>query len=548
MTLPAVGDLLAGKYRIVKLLGKGGMGVVFLAKHEILRQHVAIKMVLPEVALDPVFVARFMNEARAAAGIRNEHVAQVLDVASLESGAPYMVLEYLEGHDLSDILADTEGHLAIETSVDWMLEALEAVAQAHQLGIVHRDLKPANLFLATRQDGSRVIKVLDFGISKATNPGDVNDVAVTSTQALLGSPGYMAPEQIRSSKSVDARADVWSVGVVLYKLLTKVEPFVGDSFGALFGAIFSEDPLRVRERRPDVPAALEDVVFRCLARERDQRYPNVADLARSLAPFASPQGRASVERVCRTLGVSASAPVAPAPPPNSGSTSPSAPDFPKPPKLSEITGASNDDAVSLLSKSMGDDGMGRAASGPPPSQVHTVMDASLSAGLSEQAQPPRARGRATLVIGGALVFVAVAGAAVVAAGGSSKRSTGTDGVGMVASTDVPPIGSARSASQSSSASPSASVAGALPSAEPSGSASGTASASASGSAAATAANMKPPATGATGATGAAGGRPAVATTAPGLRPTMAAAASSAKPAPSAKPKPPDDSVLSGGRN
>jgi serine/threonine protein kinase len=540
MTLPAVGDILAGKYKIVKLLGKGGMGVVFLAKHEILRQHVAIKMVLPEVALDPVFVARFMNEARAAAGIRNEHVAQVLDVASLESGAPYMVLEYLEGHDLSDVLTDTEGDLAIETSVDWLLEALEAVAQAHQLGIIHRDLKPANLFLSTRQDGSRVIKVLDFGISKATNPGDVNDVAVTSTQALLGSPGYMAPEQIRSSKSVDARADVWSVGVILYKLLTKVEPFVGDSFGALFGAIFSEDPVRIRDRRPEVPVALEDVVFRCLARERDQRYPNVADLARALAPFASLEGRASVERVCRTLGVSASAPVAPAPPPTSGSSSPSGPEFSQLPKLAAITGASNDRAsVSPLSESMGDVGMGRAASGPPPSQVHTVMDASLSAGLSSEAQPPKAKGRATLVIGAAVVFVAVAGAAVVAAGGIGKRATGTDGVGMVASSDVRTSGSAPLPLPS----PSASAAGTLPSAElaatPRPTAATVGSASASTSASAMAATPKP--------AGAGGVRPAVPTTAPGLRPTTAAV-TSAKAVPSAKPKPPDDSVLGGGRN
>jgi serine/threonine protein kinase len=537
MSLPAVGDILAGKYKIVKLLGKGGMGVVFLAKHEILRQHVAIKMVLPEVALDPVFVARFMNEARAAAGIRNEHVAQVLDVASLESGAPYMVLEYLEGHDLSDVLTNTEGFLAIETSVDWILEALEAVAQAHQLGIIHRDLKPANLFLSTRQDGSRVVKVLDFGISKATNPGDVNDVAVTSTQALLGSPGYMAPEQIRSSKSVDARADVWSVGVILYKLLTKVEPFVGDSFGALFGAIFSEDPVRIRERRPEVPVALEDVVFRCLARERDQRYPNVADLARSLAPFASPEGRASIERVCRTLGVSASAPVAPAPPPTSGSTSPSGPDFSQLPKLAEITGASDDAAsVSPLSESMGDDGMGRAASGPPPSQVHTVMDASLSAGLSE-AEPPKAKGRSTLMIGAAVVFVGVAAAAVAAVSGTDKRATGTDGVGMVASSDVRPGGSAQSPSPSPSPSPSTSVAAALPSAEPS----ATAATGGSASASATATGAKPPIAGGGGV------RPAVPTTAPGLRPTTAAA-TSAKPAPSAKPKLPDDSVLGGGRN
>jgi len=525
MSLPAVGDTLAGKYKIVKQLGKGGMGVVFLAKHEILRQHVAIKMVLPEVALDPVFVARFMNEARAAAGIRNEHVAQVLDVATLESGAPYMVLEYLEGKDLSDVVAEKDGHVSIENSVDWILEALEAVAQAHALGIIHRDLKPANLFLATRQDGSRVIKVLDFGISKATNPGDVNDVAVTSTQALLGSPGYMAPEQIRSSKSVDARADVWSIGVILYKLLTKEEPFVGDSFGALFGAIFSEDPVRVRERRADVPAALEDVVFRCLSRERDQRYASVADLARALAPFASVEGRASVERVCRTLGVSASAPVPSPPPPKS--PSPSAPDFPK---LAQITAALPDSAAGSPSSASG----GRSASAPPPSQVHTVMDASLSADKAE-VEPPKTKGRGALMIGAAVAACGVV-AAVVGFGVMGKHASDPEKAHAVPSGEVQPAASAPSLSASTEAPvPSASTSATATAVEVASAAS--ASASASAVAAATSKKPVPPSTPIT--------KPAVPATTPSAHTATTKPVTSA---PTTKAKPPDDSVLGGGRN
>jgi serine/threonine protein kinase len=534
--LPGIGDTLAGKYKIVKQLGKGGMGVVFLARHEILRQHVAIKMVLPEVALDPVFVARFMNEARAAAGIRNEHVAQVLDVAMLDTGAPYMVLEFLEGTDLSDLISAAEKDLATETCVDWVLEALEAVAQAHALGIVHRDLKPANLFLAKRQDGSEIIKVLDFGISKATNPGDVTDVAVTSTQALLGSPGYMAPEQIRSSKSVDARADVWSVGVILYKLLTKHEPFTGDSFGALFAAIFSDDPVRVRERRADVPAGLEDVVFRCLARERDQRYPNVVELARALGPFASVEGRASVDRVARTLRtgvVPASSPTTSAPPATSAAASSSQPD---PAELSNVTGAvfeleggsTADDEPAVDPVKESTTGSGRSAMAA--SQIHTVMDASLNAGQAV-APPPKTKNLGALKVAAAALVVGI-GAVVVVVGVTGKRAAGTEGTGMVPSSDLHATTSAVPTNTASAASAEAPTSTAALAATATGSAP-VASASASSTASAVvAANRRPATTPATPMT-----------TSP-----ASARVTAVKPAPSAKPKAPDDSVLGGGRN
>ncbi|MCL2723195.1 MAG: protein kinase [Polyangiaceae bacterium] len=299
--LPNVGDVVAGKYRIERVLGKGSMGMVYRAQHEILRKPVAIKMVLPQLADIPAIASRFVNEARAAARIRSEHVAQVLDVGRLENGIPFMVLELLEGQDLSDFVEGFKEHLPIASVVDIVLEALEALALAHSLGIVHRDLKPSNIFLAHRPDGSCVVKVLDFGISKATtlsNPFD--DTAVTLTNVSLGTPAYMSPEQIRNAKHVDARADIWSIGVILYTLLTKTDPFVGDSVGAVFASILEDTPKRLRAIRPEVPEVLDNVVIKCLERDRRRRYANVAELAKALAPMASTAGQGSAERVCRT--------------------------------------------------------------------------------------------------------------------------------------------------------------------------------------------------------------------------------------------------------
>jgi tRNA A-37 threonylcarbamoyl transferase component Bud32 len=296
------GEVLTEKYRIERLLGQGGMGAVYLAHHEILNQHVALKTLLPEIAENAEAVARFLNEARASARIRNEHVAQVMDVGKLPNGSAYMVLEYLEGSDLSAVL-DERGPLPIMEAVDYLLQSLEAVSVAHAIGIIHRDLKPANLFLTKRQDGSPFIKVLDFGISKAQNPLTPSaSSGVTATRAVLGSPAYMSPEQVKSSKHVDARADIWSMGVILYRLLTNVAPFDGETLGAVFAAIIEETPAPVSSHRPEIPPELDAVVKKCLARNRDERYQDCGELATALVPFASPDGVQSVDRVCRSLG------------------------------------------------------------------------------------------------------------------------------------------------------------------------------------------------------------------------------------------------------
>jgi len=282
--LPVPGDLFQGKYRIQRLLGKGGMGAVFAADHVDLGTRVAVKFLLAEAAANEEANARFKQEARAAAQIHNDHVARVVDV-SIEGGLPFMVMEYLEGQDLSQLLEDRTT-VPPEEACGFLLQACDAIHAAHAAGIIHRDLKPSNLFLATRPDGSQIVKVLDFGISKAQNGLGPMSGALTSTKAMLGSPLYMSPEQLRSSKSVDARADIWALGVILYELLTGSVPYNGENLGELFASILEQDPLPVRQRAPHVAPELEAVVMRCLQRQASARYSSVAELAFCLAPFA----------------------------------------------------------------------------------------------------------------------------------------------------------------------------------------------------------------------------------------------------------------------
>jgi serine/threonine-protein kinase len=304
--LPEPGDLLAQKYRVLRTIGRGGMGIVFAATHELLHQTVAIKLLVPELAAHPDAIGRFLNEARASARIRSEHVATVMDVGTLEGGAAYMVMEFLEGSDLEALLA-ADGVMSVEKVTQCMLQALEGIAHAHALGIIHRDLKPSNLFLSVRPDGALSIKVLDFGISKAPRKDD--DGAATHTHEMLGSPLFMSPEQVRSAKTVDARSDLWSLGVIMYRLLTGTTPFVGDNFGEVLAAILVQPYVAVAEVRPGVPAGFSEVIDRCLERDRDRRYANAAELAMALEPFAGGHTD-SVARVCRVLGVRREAPSA----------------------------------------------------------------------------------------------------------------------------------------------------------------------------------------------------------------------------------------------
>jgi hypothetical protein len=291
------GEILAGKYRVDRVLGVGGMGVVAAAHHLELDDKVAIKFLLPETLGNAEAVTRFAREARAAVKIKSEHVARVSDVGKLENGAPYMVMEYLEGTDLSGWLSK-HGPLPSEQAVEFILQASEAIAEAHALGIVHRDLKPANLFVIRRPDGALSIKVLDFGISKMTSlTGSGGEGSMTRTSTMMGSPIYMSPEQIQSSKDVDQRGDIWALGVILYELITGEPPFGGEHMAELIFSIISASPASMRVRRPDLPPQLEAVIMHCLEKQRSSRFPNVEEMAIALLPFAPKRSAVSVERI-----------------------------------------------------------------------------------------------------------------------------------------------------------------------------------------------------------------------------------------------------------
>jgi serine/threonine protein kinase len=296
------GDLLAGKYRVEKVLGFGGMGVVVSAFRGDLEQRVAVKFLSQAAAERPDAAERFRREARAAAKIRSEHVARVLDVGTLDTGLPYMVMEYLEGNDIAEELRRL-GRLPMLEAVEFVLQAIEALAEAHAAGVVHRDLKPGNLFLAQRADGTRRVKVLDFGISKALSGTSVEELSLTKTAALIGSPLYMAPEQMRSAKDVDTRADIWSLGAMLYEMLTGEPPYTGESIPQLCAALLHDDPIPLRQHRPEIPEGLELAVLRCLMKDRNNRFPSVFELGRALLPFALADSRIHVERAERVLGV-----------------------------------------------------------------------------------------------------------------------------------------------------------------------------------------------------------------------------------------------------
>jgi len=287
-----IGAVLAGRYRVEHVLGMGGMGVVVKAMHLQLHQPVAMKFLLPEVLGNQQIVQRFLREAQAAVRLKSEHVARVIDVGSLDTGAPYMVLEYLEGSDLSNI---PRSQLSVGGIIDLMLQACEALAEAHSLGIIHRDVKPANFFITRGADGAALLKVLDFGISKTPVTGP----HLTATQSVMGTPAYMSPEQMRSSRDVDQRSDIWALGIVLYELLQGAPPFGGDTFSSMIIKVVTE-PLPLMT--VPLPGDLAAIVYRCLEKDPARRFQNVAELAYALAPYAQTATQASIS-VARTRGI-----------------------------------------------------------------------------------------------------------------------------------------------------------------------------------------------------------------------------------------------------
>ncbi|WP_394841038.1 serine/threonine protein kinase [Pendulispora brunnea] len=275
------GEVIAAKYRVERIIGSGDMGVVVAARHVQLGFLVAIKFMHPEAVNSPHAAKRFFREARAVARLRGEYATRVRDFGTLASGPPYIVMDLLEGSDLESLL-QKRGALPVSEAVAYVLDACAAMDEAHQAGIVHRDLKPKNLFLTRRPDGTPLVKVLDFGISKLAATEEDRAGSPTRTGSILGSPGFMSPEQIRDSKRVDARADIYGLGAVLYYLLANDYPFAAVGVSELFGKILYDPPRSLRDRRPDVPVALEAVVGRCLQKKATDRYSNVKELMAAL--------------------------------------------------------------------------------------------------------------------------------------------------------------------------------------------------------------------------------------------------------------------------
>jgi serine/threonine-protein kinase len=402
--LPRPGDVVCGKYRIEGPLGHGGMGVVLAATDTSLGRAVAIKLLPPHKSSSPDAVARFLREARAAAAIQSEHVVRVFEVDTFVTGTPFIVMERLVGADLAQVLED-RGPMPIDVACDTILQACQALGEAHRLGIVHRDLKPGNLFVAQRPDGTTCLKVLDFGISKGATFEAEGGPSLTSTGAVMGTPLYMSPEQLRSLRDADARTDIWALGAILFELLTRSLIYEAETASALCAMIAMDPPIPLRARLPSAPIELEAIILRCLHKDPAGRFQDVAALADALAPYASDRGRLSVEVVSRVVRGS-SAPLAF----GRGSGVPPAPTTPRslPPTLGNDTTVDapifRDSGPPLSPPFTTPSGPPLAFPAPPPSAPTTQV------GWQQPSAPPSG-GRLGLALGlGAVAVVVVGGA------------------------------------------------------------------------------------------------------------------------------------------
>ena len=404
-----LGDVLLGKYRVERVLGKGGMGIVVAARHLELGELFAIKLLLPSTVADPEMNERFIREARAAARLRSEHVARVHDVGRLPSGAPYMVMEHLDGSDLRTLVR-RDGPLPIEDAVTYVLQACEAIAEAHGAGIIHRDIKPANLFLIRRPNGSASVKVLDFGISKQTG---VDEVELTVTGALLGSPMYMSPEQIARSKSADARSDIWAMGVVLYELVAGRGPFKAATVIELIALVLQEEPEPPRELRPDLPPPLEAVILRCLRKQPGERFQSMGELAAALNEARRPAMNAQLNG---TFMLSSQ--------PRSGSL-PSLPPLLEPPAVQAQTAAmtrSPSPSQETFSATVGPPAA-IIARAPIPPGAAVIEATSPGWGHTRGAAAPKPRSKAPWIVKGAVALAMLVAGAWFAVGISSRKMT-----------------------------------------------------------------------------------------------------------------------------
>lgn len=286
------GEVIEGRWRIESELGEGGAGYVVKALDLERSELVALKFLLPSAAKDPELVQRFHREAKAASMLHSAPAIRVFEVREIEGGRHVMAMELLEGRDLGQII-EQEGRLEVTRAVDFLIEAMDAVAEAHSLGIVHRDLKPANLFICEDEHGSTRVKVLDFGISKVKSAS----ARLTRTASLLGSPEYMPPEQLQGAKNVDARCDIWALGIILYELVSGQLPFLANNEAMLTVNICTRSPAPLSTTLPDAPEGLEGVILRCLEKHPKERFQSVADLAEALAPFAGNHGKSMIAQI-----------------------------------------------------------------------------------------------------------------------------------------------------------------------------------------------------------------------------------------------------------
>jgi serine/threonine-protein kinase len=298
-SMPVPGDVIADKYRIEAVIGRGGMSVVYRATHLQLDQQVAIKVLSAEALLLPEYIVRLKREARAVSRIRSEHVVRVHDIGELPNGGvPYLVMECLSGLDLAAVLT-RRGPFPVLLAVECILQACEALAEAHALGIVHRDLKPANLFLTESVDGSPCVKLLDFGISRMARRHGLS--SLTDPGTVLGTPSYMAPEQMEAADTVDARSDIWALGTILYELLVGKPPYTGESLPQIFMKIMRSKTPKPSAVRKDVPSGIDSIVARCLKIESEDRFQSVAELAWALSSMGASNARDSAARISRVF-------------------------------------------------------------------------------------------------------------------------------------------------------------------------------------------------------------------------------------------------------
>jgi len=283
--LHRAGEVVADKYQIVRLLGSGGMGAVYEAKHVFLGRRVALKFLHPRMAENAEIVARFQSEAKAAGGLESENLVAVTDFGVTDDHACFLVMEYLEGEDLAHLL-ERVGPLPVTRAVRIVIQACRGVAVAHRAEIIHRDLKPQNLFIGRRAEGTDLVKVLDFGIAKLRRAAEKADFA-TRINAPMGTPNYMAPEQARSAADVDERADIYALGVILYEALSRKLPHPGETYHQIIAHLLTEPPIRLDSVCPGIPTGLYEIVDRAIAANPQARFPSVDALATALQPYAN---------------------------------------------------------------------------------------------------------------------------------------------------------------------------------------------------------------------------------------------------------------------